>query len=75
MVTRGGLITVTLGRVLLLLLQSGEMPRLFSAERGWSRSGERARRRSGDPGSADLGRERARLAAGDTDREAPGLNT
>jgi hypothetical protein len=27
-----------------------------SAERGWSRSGDSARRRSGDPGSADLGR-------------------
>ena len=65
-VTRGGVMTVTLGSgpvpptlPLLLLLpeQRGEIPRLFfSAERGCSRSGERARLRRGEPGSADLGR-------------------
>ena len=74
--------TVTLGTPvavepleLLLLPHSGDMARLFSADRGWSRSGERARRSSGDPGSALFGRDMARLAAGDTDNEAPGLNT
>lgn len=77
--------TVTFGRAALLAVavvdvegseQSGEMPKFFSAERGWSRSGERARRSRGEPGSADLGRERARcFAAGDTDSEAPGLKT
>ena len=45
------------------LLHRGEMAVGFlpSALRGWSRSGERARRSSGDPaelGSADLGREK-----------------
>lgn len=35
--------------------QRGDMPKFFSAERGWSRSGERARLRRGEPGSADLG--------------------
>lgn len=80
----GGLMTVTLGSAVPVpdadgtagSEHSGEMPKFFSADRGWSRSGERARRRSGDPGSADLGRERARcLAAGETDSDAPGLNT
>lgn len=73
--------TVTLGSAVPLPLvaaseHSGDMPKFFSAERGWSRSGESARRRSGDPGSADFGRDRARcLAAGDTESDAPGLNT
>lgn len=69
--------TVTLGKVvvLLLLLQSGEIPRLFSAERGWRRSGDRALLNRGDPGSADLGRDIARFAAGLTESEAPGLKT
>ena len=67
--------TVTLGTALELLPHSGDMARLFSAERGCSRSGDRARRSSGDPGSALLGRDMALLAAGDTDNEAPGLNT
>lgn len=45
--------------------QSGEMEVVFlwlvftvSADRGWRRSGLRARRSSGDPGSVDLGREK-----------------
>lgn len=84
--------TVTLGNPLLVLeplllelattvlllhgLHSGEMPKFFSAERGWSRSGESARRSNGEPGSADLGLERARcLAAGETESEAPGLKS
>lgn len=52
------------------------MPKFFSAERGWSRSGDRARRSNGDPGSADFGLDSARcLAAGETDNEAPGLKS
>ena len=95
-VTRGGLITVTFGNPLLLgvvdvqvLLEEegdtdvphrGEIAKFFSADRGWRRSGERARRNKGEPGSADLGRDPIRatercLAAGDTDNEAPGLNS
>ena len=59
-----------------VLLHSGEMPKFFSADLGCSLSGERALRSSGEPGSADLGRcDMALLAAGDTDSEAPGLNT
>lgn len=87
--------TVTLGNPLLLgavdeqvLLEEGgadvphrgEIAKFFSADRGWSRSGDRARRNKGEPGSADLGRDPIRatercLAAGDTDNEAPGLNS
>lgn len=93
MVTRGGLITVTLGSpqrwlvleplllelagvLLLQALHRGDITKFFSAERGWSLSGERARRKSGDPGSADFGLESARcLAAGETESEAPGLKS
>lgn len=45
---------------------------LASAERGWSRSGERARRSKGDPGSADLGRLKDFLAEPGV-RHDPGL--
>ena len=43
-----------------------------SADRGWRRSGERARRNSGDPGSALLGRPRHFLEAGPGVSEEPG---
>ena len=61
-------------------LASGEMAKFFSADRGCSRSGDKARRKRGDPGSADLGRDPIRatercFAAGETDSDAPGLNS
>jgi hypothetical protein len=57
--------------------QRGEMVVAFlpSAERGWSRSGLRARRRRGDPaelGSADLGREKDFLLGVRLERDVPG---
>lgn len=55
-------------------LHSGEIVVLFfpSDDLGWILSGERARRRSGDPGSADLGRLKDFLAELGV-RLAPGL--
>ena len=62
-VLAGDSLLVVVVETLLLGLHRGEMDICFlpSALRGWSLSGERARRRRGEPaelGSADLGREK-----------------
>ncbi|TGZ48331.1 hypothetical protein DBV15_08656 [Temnothorax longispinosus] len=51
-----GCAMVTRGVTLTTVFASGDIDVLFSAERGWSRSGLSARRSSGEPGSADFGR-------------------
>lgn len=47
-----------------VLQQSGDRTHLLSALRGWSRSGERARRRSGELGSAVFARGKPFLVGG-----------